>query len=602
MRGKIFNKDENGKSIKSQIMSGYLILAGILAFIVISSILALNIIENASSKITSYQKQQYKAQEVISAHYKWLENLSESITTGEKFTGSLNPETCALGEWLSDSQTSINNDPAMKAALEKCTGPHKEIHLAASNLLELASTDKETAYASYSSDFKPKVAQIGESLTAISTRYQEIAKDMESNKQLLAIVVHVLLLCISGGAVAAALKIGSQVSQYISEPVNAVTEYSEKLAAGINEIAFEDSVVKNKKNSSEINRMIHHFQNMADGIKKNVDVIRKVAEGDLTAYVEIKSSDDSLGKNLYRLVQNNDFMLADMLRVADSIAEHATYIADASQELAQSCTEQANSVESLSSTVTFANNLAGNNAKEAKEASEIIKDMKDEVLEGSTDMEQLAVSVKEIREASEKVASVMKAINDIAAQTNILSLNASIEAARAGEAGKGFTVVAEEVRQLAAKSAEAANESRMLIEDTIQKTNEGTRISEQAAMTFNKIVKTADGISRIVEQIDKASSEQQKYIEEIYEDIHKVTSIVVENAATSQETAASTQEMEANAELIHKAMQQYKLRKREEGKPYIPPEKLNDQEFIRTAIQNYKQAKDVGRVKQRQAG
>lgn len=178
---------------------------------------------------------------------------------------------------------------------------------------------------------------------------------MESNRKVLVIVVHVLLLCVSGGAVAAAIKIGSQVSWYISEPVNAVTEYSEK-----------------------------------------------VAEGDLTAYVEIKSSDDSLGKNLYRLVQNNDFMLADMLRVADSIAEHATYIADASQELEQSCTEQANSVESLSSTVTFANTLAGNNVKEAKEASEIIKDMKNEVLEGSTDMEQLTASVKEIREASEK--------------------------------------------------------------------------------------------------------------------------------------------------------------------------------------------------------
>lgn len=588
-------KDKDVKSIHSQIMSGYLMLAAVLIFIVISSIIALSIIEAASSKITAYQEEQYKAQEVISAHYKWLENLSESITTGEEFTGSLDPDSCALGQWLLESESIMNSDSVMKNALDLCIKPHEEIHLTASKLLELSATDKNTAYESYSIDFKPKVVQIGESLDTISKRYQEIAQQMIERKQILSIAVNVLLLVVSASALLTALRIGKRVSFRISGPINAVAEYSEKLAAGIDNIVFEDSMLKNSQNASEINSMIHHFQAMADGIKKNVDVIRKVAEGDLTAYVEIKSSDDSLGKNLYRLVQNNDFMLADVLRVADSVAENATYIAGASQALAQSCTEQADSVESLSATVTHANKLANDNATKAGEASCIIKEMKNEVMEGGSDMEALANSVTDIRESSMKVSSVMNAINDIAAQTNILSLNASIEAARAGDAGKGFTVVAEEVRQLAAKSAQAANESRELIEDTIEKTREGTRISEQASATFNKIVETADRITEIVDHIDTASGEQQQCIEEVYKDIKKVTSIVVENAATSQETAASTQEMEAGAAKIHKVMQQYKLRKREDGKPYIPPEKSNDEEFIQEATKNYQQAKHGGR-------
>lgn len=588
-------KDKDAKSIHSQIMSGYLMLAAVLIFIVISSIIALSITEAASSKITTYQEEQYKAQEVISAHYKWLENLSESITTGEEFTGSLDPDSCALGQWLLESESIMNSDSVMKNALDLCIKPHEEIHLTASKLLELSATDKNTAYESYSIDFKPKVVQIGESLDTISKRYQEIAQQMIKRKQILSIVVNVLLLVVSASALLTALRIGKRVSFRISGPINAVAEYSEKLAAGIDNIVFEDSMLKNSQNASEINSMIHHFQAMADGIKKNVDVIRKVAEGDLTAFVEIKSSDDSLGKNLYRLVQNNDFMLADVLRVADSVAENATYIAGASQALAQSCTEQADSVESLSATVTHANKLASDNATKAGEASCIIKEMKNEVMEGGSDMEALANSVTDIRESSMKVSSVMNAINDIAAQTNILSLNASIEAARAGDAGKGFTVVAEEVRQLAAKSAQAANESRKLIEDTIEKTREGTRISEQASATFNKIVETADRITEIVDHIDTASDEQQQCIEEVYKDIKKVTSIVVENAATSQETAASTQEMEAGAAKIHKVMQQYKLRKREEGKPYIPPEKSNDEKFIQEATKNYQQAKHGGK-------
>lgn len=377
------------------------------------------------------------------------------------------------------------------------------------------------------------------------------------------------------------------ISMNISRPIGKVLKKLKMMAGNSGDLTQRIEF----KSRDEIGALAENFNLMQESFRNIIKTIKEESESINENVIQTNENVSQLSGLIEEINSSAGEMSGNMSETAASAEELDSVSADLNERIA-GIAEMAGQEEEHSVAVR-------ERAQQLRSTAEASRNKAEQINEET--QEKLKRAIENAKEV-EKISVLSQAILDIASQTNMLALNASIEAARAGEAGKGFTVVAEEVRQLAAKSAEAANESRMLIEDTIQKTNEGTRISEQAAMTFNKIVKTADGISRIVEQIDKASGEQQKYIEEIYEDIHKVTSIVVENAATSQETAASTQEMEANAELIHKAMQQYKLRKREEGKPYIPPEKLNDQEFIRTAIRNYKQAKDVGRVKQRQAG
>lgn len=581
------SEKDHSNSIRTQILSGYLLLTVVLVFLVLIAIASLLATNKGFTKIEQYQTQQQRAQKVITAHYQWLEQLSESISTEEEFTGSLDPNSCALGKWIAESEEEMTGDSIMAESLNRIIEPHKEIHLTASELLALSETSKEEALSLYASDYKPKVVLIGEGLEAISDRYQQISEELKTKTEHLALLCKILLVAAGAGAVVGSIIIGLKISKRISEPIAAVETWSEELASGVDNFQFDANILTKKGNSREINQMIRSFEKMASGIRENVRVIQKVAEGDLTAYVDIKSSGDSLGRNLYHLVQNNDMMFADLLRVADSVASNAGHIAAASQSLADSSTTQASAVEVLSDTIREANDLASANANSANEASSVIENMQKEVNLGKERMDTLLASVDEIKRASEQISSVMKSINDIAFQTNILALNAAVEAARAGTAGKGFAVVADEVRNLSIKSAEAAEQSRVLIENTIEKTAEGSKISHQASETFADIVVRTGEISGMMEEINNASITQQNYMAEVNNEIAKISSIVMTNAAASEETAAATKEMNANADIIKQSMYKFNLRKRQAGKPYIPPEKANDEEFIREAEENY---------------
>lgn len=580
-------KKGNGQTIQKQIMHGYLLLIAILIVLVVAAITTLRVTEHTYAKITNASTQQFNAQQVITAHYKWLEQLSSAITTGETFEGGLDPDTCALGKWLKTSKAEMINDAEMEAALNAITAPHQEIHTTAAAAVKLSQTDRDAAYKLYTETFKPKVAQIGEGLTLISGRFQTIADGMQTGAQRLMMLSNLLLILAGAAAILIAIEIGRRISSRIAKPIKAVEKWSEAMASGVDNLKFDSISLEDQNNALEIKKMIESFRNMTESIRANVKVIKRVADGDLTAYVDIKSDGDSLGRSLYHLVQNNDFMFANLLRVADSVAVNAGHIASASQALAQSSATQAGAVETLSTTASQANQLAAQNADSTVLATGLINQIEQEIQEGQQKMDTLLAAVQSIVQASSKISLVMKSINDIAFQTNILALNAAVEAARAGNAGKGFAVVADEVRQLALKSAQAADQSVGLIEDTIQKADQGGEISRQASDTFSMIVVTTSKISEMIRRVNDASLQQQNHVQEIHSEISMISAIVEENAASSQETAAATQQMNSNAEYIRQEMARFNLRKREEGKPYIPPEKSQDPEFIRTATENY---------------
>lgn len=583
------------RTIQSQILNGYFALTGIIAFLVIVALVSFSITNKGYQGTVACKTQQEHAEKVISAHYQWLEHLSDSITIGSEFTGSLDPETCALGQWINNSKEEISAYPEIQSSLNGIIEPHEEIHLQASELIELSKIDKDAAYDKYRRDFKPKVLVIENGLSSISNSYQKLADTISDSTNKKVLISNIIMVLAGVFSLVLSIVVGRKTSAKISTPILAVSDWSEQLSTGVDNLEFDEKKIA-ADNPEEIQRMIEAFKTMSDAIKDNVRVIQKVAQGELTAYVDIKSSGDSLGKNLYHLVQNNDFMFSNLLRIADSVATNAEHIATASQSLAESSTRQANAVETLSHTVTEANNLAIGNADYSSTASSSINIMRNEVEIGQDKMNSLVKSVENIQASSNKISEVLKSINDIAFQTNILALNASLEAARAGAAGKGFAVVADEVRNLALKSAEAAEESRRFIDDTIDKANEGNKISNEAFDTFNLIVEKSTEVSTIMGNINLSSKKQQEYMAEIHEEITKISDIVSVNAASSEETAAATQQMTENAEYIRNEMKKFNLRKREEGKPYIPPEKQDDEEFIKEAQLNYEKAKKTNFV------
>lgn len=382
------------------------------------------------------------------------------------------------------------------------------------------------------------------------------------------------------------------LAERISKPIRAVADWSIELSRGSDQVEFDGI----SSNMEEVNLMMEAFKKMALNIKENVSVVQRVAEGDMTAFVNIHSSDDSLAKNLYKMVQNNDIMFNEITKIASDVANGATDIANASNSLAQSCTTQVNNIADFKETIEQTSRLLNANVERIHNSKDVTSQIKQEIMVSNEKMQELLHAMEDITEASEKISAVIQTIEEIASQTNLLALNASIEAARAGEAGKGFAVVANEVSNLASQSASAVVQSRQLIEDTKDKANRGNRISNDTFETFNKIVESVDVIYQLNDEMNISGEEQKAQIKDIERNMKEISDAVDANAAISEQTAASCDLLNERADELRDAMGRFNLRQREPGKAYIPPEKRNDAEFIKQAQRNYEEAVQAGRV------
>ncbi len=548
------------KTIQRQIFKGYFLFSGIVLLLVVISILMMTEIRREYEDVAAYQDHQQEAQSVIAAHYKWLEQLSESITTGADFAGSLDHETCALGEWINGDGAWLMSDPEIAESLNGIIGPHEEIHLQAAELTELSRVDREAAYRRYADEFKTKVVAIGEGLDTISSRLQETAESTREKARNMALITQGVLILAGIGAVAASLLIGRRLSRKISEPILKMSDWLEEISTGIDNLNVGTEELS-EGGTTEINRMMEAFQVMVNATRENSDAIAQIADGDLTVDSKVRSEGDRLGKSLSYLVRQNNTAFSQLSQISESVAGEAANISIASQALADSCCTQASAVEGLSSYAKEANDLAIQNVERSSHAFEEIASMEQSVQGGKEHMTTLGNAVSDINTSSERVAAVMKSIDDIAFQTNILALNAAVEAARAGMAGKGFAVVADEVRNLAAKSAEAAEQSRDIIETMIQKSMQGNKLADEANQTFDEIVAKSAQITQTMKEIAAASQNQQKHISKIDDEITRISAVVTQNAASSEETTAATQQLLGDAENIRSEIGRFKIKR-----------------------------------------
>jgi methyl-accepting chemotaxis protein len=203
---------------------------------------------------------------------------------------------------------------------------------------------------------------------------------------------------------------------------------------------------------------------------------------------------------------------------------------------------------------------ANNSAKNTVEAEEKTRAAVSEIELCSQDMQSLSDAMDDISRATSDISKIIKTIEDIAFQTNILALNAAVEAARAGEAGKGFSVVADEVRNLASKSAEAAKNTTDLIDDTVNAVVNGTTITEKTALSLNRAVEHVKGMDEIMRQIRIASDEQALSVEQVNTGVEQISAVVQTNSATAEESAASSEEMMSYAQVLMKLTEHFKIR------------------------------------------
>ena len=583
------NMKKKVKSVRQQILSGYLIIILVMCLLVALSLLSLVGINWNYKRVANNRNNQASTQTALTKHYEWLELFNESLQNGQEFKGSLSHTTCLLGQWIAQTEGEDLADVTIASTLESIKTPHEKMHTLAPEILALVRTDKQAAYTRFLNEIKPLVNQVISGLETISGRYQSIASEASEkmDRQILALIIINIVSALTGFILAGFY--GNRSARQISGPITAVAEWSEKLSQGADQIKIDPRMVSENRDT-EVGSMIRSFQRMVESIHENVEVVKRLAKGDMTVFVNIRSEEDSLGTNLYHLVQSHDFMFAKILKIGMATASASKHIASASQMLADTAMQQASAVRELNVSTEETRSLVQQNTEQVRQAAELSQSMRQDMKDSNEKMKTLVQSVDEIDKSSQKIASVIKLIEDIAFQTNILALNAAIEAARAGTAGKGFAVVAGEVRMLALRSAEAANESKLLIEDTIRATQEGSQASSAAFQTFQHMITDLDQISETVTNILGSSQKYEEAVVRIHTEVESISNSISSNVAINEETAEASIKMEANAKLLEEEMRQFNLRQRQKGQAYIPPEKRKDQEFIRQANENYRKS------------
>ena len=302
--------------------------------------------------------------------------------------------------------------------------------------------------------------------------------------------------------------------------------------------AIRDSMDKMRGNTHEVIADIDYtLGEMANG---NFTVKSRIPERYLGDYSDVLNAERRIRDQLTQVI-------AEIRAVSEQVSAGSEQVSNGAQSLAQGATEQASSVETLSATVAEIARQIAESAAEAEKARALTIES-GEIIDSSAEaMGQVSTAMDEISETSRNISKVIKAIDDIAFQTNILALNAAVEAARAGSAGKGFAVVADEVRNLSQKSAEAAKNTTALIESSIDAVEKGGSLVGKASENFKQVAEKSGAVNTIVSQLAERFQQQADGANQISHNIEQVSSVVQMNSATSEESAAASEELSSKA-------------------------------------------------------
>jgi methyl-accepting chemotaxis protein len=292
-----------------------------------------------------------------------------------------------------------------------------------------------------------------------------------------------------------------------------------------------------------------------------VEVAETVAAGDLSAHIEVESRDET-GQLMHALREMNASLakvVGEVRTGTDTIATASGQIAAGNQDLSSRTEEQASSLEQTAASMEELTSTVKQNADNARQANQLAVSASEVAVKGGSVVSQVVDTMGSINASSKKIVDIIGVIDGIAFQTNILALNAAVEAARAGEQGRGFAVVASEVRSLAQRSAAAAKEIKTLIGDSVEKVEEGSKQVAEAGRTMDEIVGSVRRVTDIMGEITAASQEQTSGIEQINQAITQMDQVTQQNAALVEEASAAAQSLQEQASSLVQAVSVFKL-------------------------------------------
>ena len=415
-----------------------------------------------------------------------------------------------------------------------------------------------------SAELAPAYNEIYKGMASLMDKKVTEGDALKARLGVLSIVAFILVIVIIIVAYVIAMKIGTEVAVSISTPLDALKKRLETFSKGDLESEFPTAESKD-----EIADMIHVASDMAVDLRTIISdsdmLLGKMAEGDytITSQVKDKYAGDFVGllMAMSRMKHQMNDVMSQINDASSLVAAGSNNLAQAAQEMAEGAMDQSASIEELQATFADITEGVEKTSEKLNETYKIAQQYAKEADNSHTEMQGMVDAIARINETSKQIENIISEIEDIASQTNLLSLNAAIEAARAGEAGKGFAVVADQIRSLSEQSAKAAVDTRELIEGAIEVTNEGNEAAERVSVSIEKVISGMKSVAASSQELSEIADEQAKAMEQAEQGINQISEVVQSNSANAEETSATSEELSAQAVTMNDLISKFSLKK-----------------------------------------
>ena len=429
-------------------------------------------------------------------------------------------------------------------------------------VVELAKRNKnDEALALFNSDYNDATEKIQDILVDIGKVASAEAKSQYTSARVTGLVSIILMILIGAGAVAFSTVIRTTITGIMLKPIQELEGAAEKLKAGQLDVEI------NYESPDELGKLAGNFRQACKTLEVIVQdtsyLLGEMAEGNFN--VSSNNAQIYIGnfRQQYESISKLKHELSDTLtqinEASEQVASGSGQLAGGAQALAEGATDQAGAVEELTATVESVSGIAESSAESASGAYQMVRTAVEQADQSREELQALTNAMERISSTSQEIQNIIGSIEEIASQTNLLSLNASIEAARAGEAGKGFAVVADQIGKLAGDSAQAAVNTRDLIEKSLQEIENGNQITEKTVAALNKILESMNDFANAVKGASESSTEQANMLKQIEQGIEQISSVVQSNSAAAEETSATSQELSAQSEGLKNLVGRFKL-------------------------------------------
>ena len=546
------------------VMTLFLVLVALISTVVIRSNIekitkvwspSLEYLQDLETMTAKYRIKQY--QHLVESDAAVMNSCEEEIKKLESQIQDTDAKLEAIMSANSKAQKGQDDYEVANAAWEKYRGASDEI-------LQLSREGKQQeASKLMTGEVYEDYKSFSKKLTILCGKFQVELDQAKTMANVCTVIIFIVIVAAGLAIAVVTTMIGRIITNSITEPVEQIDAAVASLRKGelsnVEMLTYESEdefgdTIRNLKEAMGI---------LADYVSEISVEVKAIAQGDLTRngddITDFLGDFSELKTSLLYILKRFNSTLTEISNLAEQVSSNSSEVENASKSLADGATEQAGVIEELNATIDTVVDMAEDTAKETQNASARVKASANKANEEKEKMNELLTEMEHITEISKEIGNIITDIEDIASQTNLLSLNASIEAARAGEAGKGFAVVADQIGKLAADSAKSAVNTRDLIDKTLVEIEKGNTITRTTADAFNQIITDMESFAEIAENTMEKANSQAESLEQIGQGIEQLSGVVQGNAAASEENTAISINLAEGAAKMHDRVNIFKL-------------------------------------------